>query len=285
MDYVESLRQRAKETGSIVCMGMDPVEADIPQSITGTIEQRITKFYMELLGAITSGKVPLACVKPNIAFYEQFGEEGLSALKKLIPAYQQAGIPVILDAKRGDIGKTSIAYSKSAFDIWAGDALTVAPYMGFDSVGPFVERCADGKGVYVLCRTSNPGAADLQGLELADGRKVFMATAELIAGKWYQPGICAVVGATSPDELAIVSEYFVGTGKSVPLLIPGVGKQGGSAADVVAALKRTGNELAIHRINSSSEINFAYKKTGTDDYAGAAVEAIKKLNKEIGPVD
>ncbi len=285
MNFVEKLRQRAKEVGSIVCMGMDPVEADIPGSIKGSIEERITQFYMELRDAIVKSKVPLGCVKPNIAFYEQFGEEGISALRKLIPAYQSAGIPVILDAKRGDIGKTSSAYAKSAFGIWSADALTVAPYMGFDSVSPFVEKCAEGKGVYTLCRTSNKGAVDLQGLELADGRKLFMATAGLIAGKWYQPGIGAVVGATSPGELEAISKYFVETGREIPMLIPGVGSQGGSASEVVQALKNSGNCLDIHRINSSSGINFAYKQKGTADYAGAAVDAIAELNHEIGKID
>ena len=160
--------------------------------------------------------------------------------------------------------------------------MTVAPYMGKDSVGPFIERCAQGKGVYVLVRTSNAGARDLQDLSV-DGVPVYMKTAEKLV-EWHAPGVGAVVGATYPAELEKISEFFVRSGKEVPLLIPGVGAQGGSAADVVAVLKKTKNPLWMHRINSSSGITYAYEKEKSKDYVGAAVRAMKELVKESGLV-
>jgi orotidine-5'-phosphate decarboxylase len=275
MNFTEQLKQAAADNGSIVCMGMDPVLEKIP--LKGSAEEVIVKFYSDILDAAISEDVKPGIVKPNYAFYAQYGFEGLRALKKLIEIYHKHKFLIILDAKRGDIGKTSAAYAKEAFEFWNADALTVAPYMGSDSVGPFIDF---GRGVYILDRTSNPGAVDLQDMKV-DGIPVYIKLAENIV-KWHKPGVGAVVGATYPKELEQISSFFVKSGKSVPFLIPGVGKQGGSAAEVVAALKKTGNELAMHRINNSSGINFAYEKTGTDDYAGAAAKAIREMNKEIG---
>jgi orotidine-5'-phosphate decarboxylase len=281
MDYVELLRKRADEVGNIACVGLDPVIERIPVS-AGSIEGRITAFYQSILDEMVRQGVMPAIVKPNAAFYEQYGLSGLRALKNIIDAYKEAGIPVILDGKRGDIGDTSTAYAKGWFGEWGADAMTVAPYMGSDSVQPFIEHCKDGKGVYVLVRTSNKGAKDFQGL-VVDGRPLYRHVAEKLVS-WRHPGLGAVVGATSCSELEELSSYFVSSGKEIPLLIPGVGKQGGSATEVMDILRRTGNDPRIHRINSSSAINFACEKEGTADYAGAAVRALKKLIDEIGPI-
>jgi len=280
MNYVERLRNKAREHSSIVCMGMDPLLDKIP--LKGSPAEVIEEFYTRILESIEREGTKPAVVKPNIAFYEQYGFEGLHALKRLIAKYHSAGIPVLLDAKRGDIGKTSEAYAKAVFDFWAADAVTVAPYMGSDSVGPFISWGEKGKGVYVLLRTSNKGAVDIQDIK-SDGKKIYQKTAEKML-EWHKPGLGAVVGATYLDELRELSSFFVNSGKEVPFLIPGGGAQGGSAAEVAEALRSTGNDILIHRINSSSEINYAYLKEGTDDFAGAAVRAIKKLNAEIGPL-
>jgi orotidine-5'-phosphate decarboxylase len=285
LDAAEKLKQIAIERGSIVCMGMDPVEAKLPESITGSTDERIVKFYMEILEAITSQNIPVGAVKPNMGYYSCHGTPGLIALKKLIDAYQKAGFPVILDGKRGDIDRSSAVYATEVFTVNNADWTTVNPYMGHDCISPFTKHCDEGKGVYLLCRTSNDGAKDIQDLELTDGRKVFEAVADNIAGKWHKPGVGAVVGATSPDELRSLSERFVKSGAIVPILIPGVGAQGGSAKDVAEILRATGNPLGYHRISSSSGISFAYQKAGTDDYVGAAIAAIKKLNEEIGSIE
>lgn len=279
MSFVDSLREQAVSNNSIVCMGLDPQLEKIPIKKGGT-EKRISNFYFEILDAIVSSDSKPAIVKPNYAFFAQYGFEGLRALKSVMSAYQDEGIPILLDAKRGDIGKTSIAYAKEIFDFWNADAVTVNAYLGEDSMRPFLDWVSKGKGVYVLVRTSNPSAVDIQNLKV-DGVPIYMKMAEKVVD-WHRPGLGVVIGATYPDELEEISKYFVESGKEIPMLIPGVGAQGGSAIEVVNALKKTGNDLRIHRINSSSGINYAYEKLKTDDYAGAAVKAIKELNKAIG---
>jgi len=278
MNYCELLKSKAEEVNSIVCVGLDPVLEEIP--IKGDPGEVIMKFYLDMLEAFIDEDVIPGAVKPNMAFYEQFGIEGLKALKTIVETYKAKGIILISDAKRGDIGKTSNAYAKAIYDYWGFDSVTVAPYMGKDSVGPFVDYCDKGKGLYILNRTSNPGAVDLQNLEV-DGTPVYMKVAEKIV-EWAKPGTGAVVGATYPKELGKICELFVKSGKQIPLLIPGVGSQGGSAQEVMNVLKEVGFDSSIVRINSSSGINYAYKKRGSDDYAGAAAKALKELNKEIG---
>ena len=269
MTYTEELKKRAEEVNNIVCMGIDPVLTRIP--LKGTPEEVLTKFYIDILNAMDKEGVYPACVKPNIAFFEQYGIEGLRALKKIIDAYKEKNIPVILDAKRGDIGKTCKAYARAIFDYWKADAVTVHPYLGSDSVLPFAEK----GGVYVLVRTSNKSAVELQDLKV-DNDPIFKKVAEKVVD--WKTG--AVIGATYPEELEILSKFFVDSGKEIPLLIPGVGAQGGSAVDVCNILKKTDNDLRLHRINSSSGINFAYEKQGIDDYAAAAVKALKELALE-----
>ncbi len=269
--YTEVLRHKAAETGSIVCLGMDPVIEKIPIKEQSP-EKRIVKFYSDILAATNS---LIGAAKPNYAFYAQYGFPGLRALKKVITACKGYKIPVILDAKRADIGKTSEAYAKEAFEFWKADALTVQPYMGMDSVQPFMEYCKKGKGVYLLVRTSNKGAADFQEKGM-DGKPFYMRLAEKTA-EWHQPGTGAVVGATNIEELREIAGYFNDSGKEIPLLIPGVGSQGGNAADTAKALT---NHM-IHRINSSSGINYAYEKYRTENYAEAAVKAVRELNSEI----
>jgi orotidine-5'-phosphate decarboxylase len=278
MSYVDDLRERTKNVKSIVCMGMDPVIEKIP--IKGDRCQVIEAFYLGILKEMNKRNLYPAIIKPNIAYFEQYGFDGLNALKAIISQYKSSGIPTLLDAKRGDIGKTSKAYAKSAFEFWDSDAVTIAPYMGTDSVEPFIEWCEEGKGVYILCRTSNKGAADLQDLKV-DGVPVYMKLAENII-QWHKPGVGAVVGATYLAELEEISRFFVQSKKEVPLLIPGVGSQGGSAGGVVEVLKKTKNDILIHRINSSSGINYAYIEKDTSDYATAAVDALETLNNETG---
>ena len=278
MSYLDHLRVRAKKAKSIVCMGMDPIIEKIP--IKGEPCRIIEEFYIHILKEMNIRNSHPAIIKPNIAYFEQYGIDGLNALKSIISQYKSSGIPILLDAKRGDIGKTSTAYAKSVFEFWDSDAVTIAPYMGSDSVEPFIEWCDQEKGVYILCRTSNKGAVDLQDLKV-DGVPVYMKLAENII-RWHKPGVGAVVGATYLEELEEISRFFVESKKEIPLLIPGVGSQGGSAKEVVEVLRKTKNNILIHRINSSSGINYAYIENDTSDYAKAAVDALENLNKEIG---
>jgi len=286
MNYSEMLLESARKTGSIVCMGADPVLEKIPVKAKKT-ESKISKFYIEIIDAAIGGNAVPAAVKPNYAFYAQYGWEGLRALKKVCEHVKEKGIPLILDAKRGDIGKTNAAYAKEVFEFWGADCVTLSPFLGSDSVSPFMQWCEQkGKGMYLLNRTSNPGAAEIQNL-ICNGKEFYSIISEKIVewGKNAHGNAGAVVGATSIAEFEKIVSFFVKSGSAVPLLIPGVGAQGGSAAEVVGAMKKAGYDLKLARINSSSEINYAYEKQGTDDFAGAAVKAIRELNRQIGPVE
>jgi orotidine-5'-phosphate decarboxylase len=322
MSLAEKLTESAKRTGSIACFGMDPVAEKIPKmDDEGFTPEWIFRFYATIAEEMENRKIWPGAFKPNQGFYSRHDAtkgvadfHGSTVLSELIDEFIRFRIPVILDAKRGDIGKSSENYAAEAFDVFEADAVTVHGYMGTDSVKPFIERGA----VYVLCRTSNPGAKDLQGLmainekELSEQKAHFEyllregrakeageAAAQLIemfsplymhvARKildWdsIKPGnVGAVVGATSLPELCNIASLFAKSGKKIPLLIPGVGGQGAKAGEVMAALRDAGYDLSIVRINSSSELNFAWEKEGKpEDYAGAAVRALDKLNKQIG---
>lgn len=277
MNYLEKLNSAADKFSSIVCMGMDPVLENIP--LDGSPEEKILKFYESILNKIVSANVFPGAVKPNYAFYAQYGLSGISALKTLAGMYKQAGIPVILDVKRGDIGSTAAAYAKEAFDFFDADAVTLSPYMGYDSIKPFTEY--EGRGAYILVKTSNASSGDLQDADCG-GEPLFIRTAKKIT-EWHFVGIGAVAGATYIEQLDKIAGVFQSSGKPAALLIPGVGAQGGSASDVMRVLRKYGN-VRIHRINSSGGINYAWKKHPNMHYADAAVDAIKRLNDEIGEI-
>jgi orotidine-5'-phosphate decarboxylase len=212
----------------------------------------------------------VCCFKPQIAHFAALRAE--DALERLIAHIhaQHPGVPVILDAKRGDIGSTAQNYASEAFDRYAADAVTVNPYLGRDSVQPFLDR-AD-RGVVLLCRTSNPGARDLQDLEVS-GRPLYQRVAALVANEWNANGNCAlVVGATYPRELAEVRAIA----GAMPLLVPGVGTQGGDVAAVVHNGKNPDGAGLI--ISSSRAILYA---GSGDDYAQAARSATQVLRDEI----
>lgn len=277
MNYTDFLLESAKERQSMVCFGMDPVLEEIPLQGLGT-EETIVKFYQTVLDTFESEDVwPSAC-KPNYAFFAQYGFDGLRALQKVCEMVKGKNLPLILDAKRGDIGKTSAAYAVEVFSFWKADSVTLSPYMGYDSIQPFVQWCKDkGKGVYVLARTSNPSAVDFQSLQ-TDGEPLYLKVSEKILewSKEANGNIGAVIGATSPAELRQIHALFENF--PVPYLIPGVGKQGGSLEEVLSIIAAPEKTAHLHRINSSSELNYAYKKTGTTDFAGASVKALKEMN-------
>ena len=280
-NYLELLESSARERQSIVCMGLDPDLSQMPESMMLPREEKITTFYAQIIDAALAEKQSISALKPNYAFFAQYGFDGLRALKTLIERYS-GKLPILLDAKRGDIGKSSEAYANEVFNFWGADATTISPYMGYDSVLPFIERCKTNKGAYVLCRTSNPGAADFQSLRTEDNKQLFMEVAAKIE-KWHFPGLGAVMGATALDELEAMMWLFYDSHKKLPLLVPGVGAQGASAADTVKVLRSVWSEtLPLHRINSSSAITYAYKKSGTTDFVGAALAEIAKMNSEIG---
>ena len=243
--------------GSMLCLGLDPDPKRFPSCLAGK-RQAILEFCQ----TIAEATADLVCAfKPQFAYFASQGAE--AQLEKLIAHLKTKypNIPVILDAKRGDIGSTAEHYALEAFERYGADAVTVNPYMGKDSIEPYLQHA--GKGVIILCRTSNPGGSDLQNLHVGNNGALFEKVAQL-AKEWDQSGqIALVVGATYPQEIAKVRS-IVG---DMPLLIPGIGAQGGDIEATVMAgaiSKRPGIGMMI---NSSRAILYA---SSGDDYASAA---------------
>ena len=266
MTFIEALRKRWTDANTLVCVGLDPEPARFPAHLRDDPDA-----VFSFCQAIVDATADLACAfKPQIAHFAALGAE--YALQRIVAHVHQShpGVPVILDSKRGDIGSTAQHYVTEAFERYAADAVTVNPYLGRDSVQPFLDR-AD-KGVVVLCRTSNPGAGDLQDLEV-DGKPLYQHVAAKVANEWNAHGNCLlVVGATWPQQLAQV-RAIVG---DVPFLVPGVGAQGGDVAAMVAN-GRTADGTGLV-VSSSRAILYA----GNDaDFADAARAAAKDLRDEI----
>ena len=269
MTFIEKLRKRWQTANSLVCVGLDPDPAKFPDAFVED-EDALFSFCRDIVDATAA----YACAfKPQIAYFAAHngGEAALQRLVAHIHA-RHPGVPVILDAKRGDIGSTAEQYAVEAFERYRADALTENPYMGKDSVEPYLAY--KDKGVILLCRTSNPGGSDLQFLDVG-GKKLYEHVAEIIARDWNVTGQCAlVVGATFPGEIARVRE-IVG---DMPLLVPGIGAQGGDVeATLHAGKTAAGTGLMI---NSSRAILYAGKDEAYADAARrAAVETRDLINR------
>jgi orotidine-5'-phosphate decarboxylase len=282
MSYQEKVSARTRKAGNTVCVGMDPVLKKIPGE--GAPEEKIKRFYSDMLEAMLARNILPAAVKPNMAYYEGVNLACLHVLKDLIAAFRAAGVLVVLDAKRGDISSTSGAYAKMAFDVFGADSVTVAPYMGLDTIKPFQEIAKD-QGIYVLVRTSNPSAKDFQELTV-DGMPLYRKVAGKLAD-WNDGSLGAVVGATAPRELRELLSLWKAKGREVPVLIPGIaiagvsGGQTGSVSEVYQAIQDAGSDASLHLINSSSGINYAYEKFPSAKPAQASVNALEELIGEI----
>lgn|SRR6185369_4552568 len=259
MTFTQMLVAAWRKNNSLLCVGLDPDPAKFPAHLKGRDDA-----IFEFCAAIVDATADLVCAfKPQIAYFAaRRAEDQLETLIAHIHA-KHPGIPVILDAKRGDIGSTAEQYAVEAFERYQADAVTVNPYMGRDSVDPYLAY--PNKGVILLCRTSNPGGSDLQFLDVGNtsgGEKLYERVARLVASEWNRNGQCAlVVGATFPAEIARVRE-IVG---DIPLLVPGIGAQGGDIEATVRA-GRTDNGTGL-MINSSRAILFAGKD---ENFAAAA---------------
>ncbi len=266
MSFMQALRNRWTQADSLVCVGLDPEPAKFPAKFAQDADA-VFNFCRDIVDATAEH---VCAFKPQIAHFAALGAE--DALQRVIAHIHAAhpGIPVILDSKRGDIGSTAQHYASEAFDRYAADAVTANPYLGHDSVQPFLDR-AD-RGVVILCRTSNPGAGDLQDLTI-DGRPLYQHVAEKVAREWNGHGNCSlVVGATWPAQLKEV-RAIVG---DVPFLVPGVGAQGGDVEAVVSNAKTAdGTGLMV-----SSSRAVLYASAG-DDYAQAAANEARRLRDEI----
>jgi orotidine-5'-phosphate decarboxylase len=263
MNFLEKLSDATTKNNSLLCIGLDPDPELMPAKTTAF---RFNK-------AIIDATSDLVCAyKLNLAFYEALGHDGLEAMKRTVE-HVPDNIPVIGDGKRGDIGNTSRAYAKAIFEVFNFDATTLNPYLGFDSVEPFIERWD--RGVFILCRTSNEGAVDFQNLPLKIKRKnlpLFEIVA-LRAAKWNKHGnIGLVVGATYPEELKLIRQNH----PDMPLLIPGIGAQGGDLASAVGyGVDKQGRKAII---SSSRQIIYASREK---NFAEAARQAASSLREQI----
>ncbi len=261
--FIDRLDDAARANRSLLGINLDPWGPSMPIDDIAAFNR-----------AIIDATHDLVCVyKPNSAFYEAAGLDGLRALQDTVEAAHAHGIPVILDAKRGDIANSSVAYAKAAFEVWGADAVTVSPYMGGDSLEPFLAY--EDRGVFVLTRTSNPGAADIEELtvQTPGGPRPLYEQVAIAAAGWDARGnVGLVVGATAPDELARVRALAPG----MPILVPGVGTQGGD----IAASVRNGVDANGRRAVIAVGRQVLYASKGAD-YAQAARAEAERLRDAI----
>ncbi len=272
MNFIAQLNEAWLSRDSLLCVGLDPDPGRFPAHLAGQDDA-----IFQFCSAIVDATADLVCsYKPQIAHFAAHRAE--DQLERLIAHIHQRhpGVPVILDAKRGDIGSTAQMYAVEAFERYGADAVTVNPYLGRDSIEPFLAY--RDRGVILLCRTSNPGGSDLQSLKVAGGlgsEQLYERVARLVADEWNENGQCAlVVGATFPGEIARVRQ-LVG---DLPLLVPGIGAQGGDIeATVKAGCSAAGTGLMI---NSSRAILYAGTGVG-GSFAEAARVAARETRDEI----
>ncbi|MEF8858093.1 MAG: orotidine-5'-phosphate decarboxylase [Halolamina sp.] len=280
MSFFDDLAARIAETDSVVSVGLDADMDRLPEFLADADLPRWA-FNRRIIDATHEHA---ACYKPNAAFYED--TDGWRSLRETVAYAHGKGVPVLLDAKRADIGNTARKYADVLDEV---DAITVNPYLGHDSLRPFLDRAE--KGVFVLCRTSNPGGSDLQGLELASGERLYERVAGLAALWNEHDNVGLVVGATAPEELGEVRESV----PEIPFLVPGVGAQGGDAEAAVEHGLTEWDGRDVGLVNSSRGIIFAGEEVGRnvvsgasggretseDAYFEAVGEAAKNLQKQL----
>lgn len=264
MNFLDMLRHAERQNGSLLCVGLDPEPARFPATLQGDA----SKIYDFCAAVVDATADLVSAFKPQIAYFAAHRAE--DQLERLMAHMRRAapGVPVILDAKRGDIGSTAEQYAKEAFERYGADAVTLSPFMGFDSVQPYLRY--HGKGAFLLCRTSNPGGDDFQNQRLssvAGEPLLYEHIAQLAQGPWNLNGqLGLVVGATYPAEI----ERVRALAPTLPLLIPGVGAQGGDALATVRAGWRDDGPIIV---NSSRAI--LYASSGADFVQAARQEALK----------
>jgi len=266
-DFRSRLLAAQAQNRSMLCVGLDPEPARFPAPWAGDASR-----IFDFCAAIVDATRDLVCAfKPQIAYFAAASAE--HQLERLLAHIREVApeVPVILDAKRGDIGATAEQYAREAFVRYQADALTLSPFMGLDSIEPYMRH--DGKGLILLCRTSNPGGDDLQAQVLAGGEKLYERIARLAAGEWSRRSsqLGLVVGATYPAEVARVRELA----PTLPLLIPGIGAQGGDAEATVRAGHRQDGPIVV-----SSSRAVLYASAGAD-FAAAARRAAEATRQQL----
>lgn len=269
MNFLDLLNAQIDKSNSLLCVGLDPDVNKLPQTLKDTPNQ-----LFEFNKSIIDATYDLVCAfKPNSAYYEAHGPEGIVQLRDTISYIHETypGIPVILDAKRADIGNTNDQYATFVFDYLGSDAVTLHPYLGREALEPFFSRTE--KGLIILCRTSNPGAGEFQDLSV-DGETVYSHVARQVSRQWNGSENCSlVVGATYPKEL---EEIRAIVGPTMPFLVPGVGAQGGDVkAAVESGIGADGKGLIV---NSARGVIYA---SSNSDFASAARRVATETRDEI----
>ena len=297
MNFADRLAAAVKRTNSVTCVGLDPRKAQLPAPLRDSVTSdapdawaaAYTQFCKEIIDVV---KDIVPCVKPQAAFFEQLGPAGMVALGEVIRYAGDSGLMVITDGKRNDIGSTATAYAQAYLGAgnsspWGSDSLTVSPYLGRDSLEPFVDVCdSRDAGVFVLVKTSNPGGGLLQD-RVADGQSVYQRVAELLTelnssrqGEHGYGPVGAVVGATYPEQLAEMRAAMPHSW----ILVPGFGAQGGGAADVQGGFDKNGLGAVV---NSSRHIIFAHareefvQKYGDARWQDAVRAATQDMNAQL----
>jgi orotidine-5'-phosphate decarboxylase len=271
MNFLDKLLAVSRQQNTLLCVGLDPEQERLPSRLhTMPVAKAVTYFCQ----AIIEATAPYVCAfKPNLAFFEVLGPEGMHVFQNVLKEVPEH-IPIIVDAKRGDLGNTARNYASAIFDVYGCDAVTVNPYLGYDSVAPFLAY--EEKAIFFVCRTSNPSACDFQDLLVCDENGQKKLLYEVIAQRvqlWNRSGNCGlVVGATYPQEINTIRSMC----PDMPILIPGVGAQGGNLEASVLAGVDVSGEKAI--ISVSRAILYA---SGDDDYAVSAANEARKLRNRI----
>ena len=298
-NFGDRLFEASKAKKSVTVVGIDPAFDKFPPALQEMVDDPVNRQdALEIFGKgiIDAVKDHVPAVKPNIAFYEAHGVPGIMAYITVCSYAHSKGLLVVGDIKRGDIGSTAAAYAEgmmrpaaqtgklaNPFQIGPHDAVTLNPYLGYDSIGPFFDAAqANAQGLFILVKTSNPTSAELQDLELKDGGTLAEATAKLVS-KWSErmlgesglSAIGAVVGATHPDELGKYRELMPDTS----FLIPGYGAQGGTAQGIMGGFRSDGSGAIV---NASRSVIYAWRKENKpDDWQGAAERAVIAMNADI----
>jgi orotidine-5'-phosphate decarboxylase len=278
MNFAERLAAASREKNSIAVLGIDP-QLDSPAAPGVPPGTTLTRFCCEIVEACAAS---VAAVKPQLAFFEARGLEGMRALADVIGTARRLGLITIADAKRGDIGSTSAAYAEAFLGggDFACDAVTINPYLGSDATMPFIAKAREGRGVFVLVKTSNPSSGEFQD-RISDGRAMWEHVAERVTG-WGgdflgesgMSPIGAVVGATYPGHARRARELM----PYATILVPGYGTQGGTAAGAVAAARKDGTGIVV---NASRSLMYAYLKSGSSKPGEAAEKAAEAMRLEL----
>ena len=291
MNFADKITLKTREIGSPLCLGLDPHSNLIPKLFKNNLHKlnikNIEDFLFEIID-ITKNKV--VALKPQVAFFEEWGPDGMSLLVKISKLAKENNIPIIMDAKRGDIGSTSEAYAKA----WLGEksffkanAITINPWMGVETLLPFIELAnKTNSGIFILLKTSNPGSKDLQDLKV-DGKKVFLHLSEKLInivetnlGESGFSNVGIVVGATKPDEAILIRKIL----PKALFLIPGYGAQGAKASDALAGLILKNKIYEGGLINSSRNILFpegSYEQTSFFEWKKTIESALKKSVNDL----